>query len=159
MLVGGSLFQTVWNLLSGYPPAAGIRDYDLFYWDADTSYQAEDWAIKQAEALFADLPAEIQLRNQARVHLWFQEKYGWTRPPLPTARAGVQQFLARCTCVGITAAGDLYAPWGLDELVAGQLMLNPLNQTPDLFLPKAEDYRARWPWLTIHAPAQSAEGV
>ncbi|GHG02478.1 hypothetical protein GCM10017783_13490 [Deinococcus piscis] len=74
MLVGGSLFQTVWNVLSDEPPEARIRDYDLFYWEADTSYQAEDYAIRQAEELFRDLPAEIQLRNQARVHLWFQEK-------------------------------------------------------------------------------------
>ncbi|GHG02484.1 hypothetical protein GCM10017783_13500 [Deinococcus piscis] len=75
-----------------------------------------------------------------------------------TARAGVQQFLAGCTCVGVTAAGELYAPYGLDELAAGQLTLNPLNRTPDLFLPKAKDYRARWPWLTIHAPDWLAEG-
>lgn len=33
-LVAGCLFQTVWNLRTGRPPMDGIRDYDLFYFDA-----------------------------------------------------------------------------------------------------------------------------
>jgi hypothetical protein len=35
------LFQTVWNVLDCRDPGAGIRDYDLFYFDEDTSYEAE----------------------------------------------------------------------------------------------------------------------
>lgn len=30
-LTAGALFQTVWNVLDGRDPGAGIRDYDLFY--------------------------------------------------------------------------------------------------------------------------------
>ena len=41
-LVAGCLFQTVWNLRGGRPPAEGIRDHDLFYFDAsDLSPEAE----------------------------------------------------------------------------------------------------------------------
>lgn len=50
--------------------------------------------------------------------------------------------------------GELYAPYGLTELTAGHLVLNPLNCTPQLFLPKAKEDRVRWPWLTTHAPGQ-----
>lgn len=33
-LTAGCLFQTVWNVVTGRPPAHGIKDYDLFYFDA-----------------------------------------------------------------------------------------------------------------------------
>jgi hypothetical protein len=39
-LTAGVLFQTVWNSLTGRPPRTGIRDADLFYFDADTSWAA-----------------------------------------------------------------------------------------------------------------------
>ena len=146
-LVAGALFQTVWNVRSGQPPGAHIRDYDLFYWDADTSYEAEDAVIRRAAALFADLGVRVEVRNQARVHLWFAGKHGLFRPPLRSAREGIDQFLVECTCVGVSAAGEVYAPRGLDDLVAGRLRRNPRNHTPTLYAAKVADYRARWPWL------------
>lgn len=36
-LVSGSVFQTVWNALTARTPDYGIKDYDIFYFDADTS--------------------------------------------------------------------------------------------------------------------------
>src|SRR5947208_1553675 len=42
-LVAGCLTQTVWNVLTGRPLHHGISDYDLFYFDADTSWEAERW--------------------------------------------------------------------------------------------------------------------
>lgn len=146
-LVAGALFQTVWNVQSGRSPEAGIRDYDLFYWDADTSYEAEDAVIRRAAGLFADLEARIEVRNQARVHLWFAQKHGLTRPPLRSAREGIDQFLVECTCVGVDARGDLYAPCGLADLAAGVLRPNRHNHTPSLYAAKVADYHARWPWL------------
>ncbi|BDP42424.1 hypothetical protein DAETH_23930 [Deinococcus aetherius] len=146
-LVAGALFQTVWNVLSGQPPGDHLRDYDLFYWDADTSYEAEDAVIRRADTLFADLGARIEVRNQARVHLWFPGKHGLHRPPLHSAREGIDQFLVECTCVGIGVGSDLYAPFGLDDLAAGRLRRNPRNHTPGLYAAKVADYQARWPWL------------
>lgn len=146
-LVAGALFQTVWNVRGGRPPGAGIRDYDLFYWDADTSYEAEDAVIRRAALLFADLNARVEVRNQARVHLWFPHKHGVTRPPIGSAREGIRQFLVECTCVGVDARGELYAPCGLADLAAGILRPNPHNHTPGLYAAKVADYRTRWPWL------------
>ncbi|ANE44289.1 nucleotidyltransferase family protein [Deinococcus puniceus] len=146
-LVAGALFQTVWNVQSGQAPQTDIRDYDLFYWHPDTTYEAEDAVIGRASDLFSDLGVRIEVRNQARVHLWFREKYGLSRPPLTSARDGVLQFLVECTCVGIDAAGELYAPYGLHDLAAGVLRPNALNHTPELYAAKAHDYRQRWPWL------------
>src|SRR5213082_2353623 len=66
-LVAGCLYQTVWNAMTGQPPEAGILDYDLAYFDAsDLSWQAEDAVIQAGHRLFGDLPAPVQIRNQAR---------------------------------------------------------------------------------------------
>ncbi len=70
-LTAGAVFQTVWNVLDGRAPTAGIADYDVFYYDAgDLSYKAEDMVLQRTAALFADLEARVEIRNEARVHLW-----------------------------------------------------------------------------------------
>jgi uncharacterized protein len=150
-LVAGCLYQAVWNRLSGAAVDAHIKDYDIFYYDAaDLSFEAEDRAIRRAAELFADLGVQIELKNQARVHLWYPERFGAGYPPLASARDGIDRYLVACTCIGIGAGtGALYAPYGLDELWAGKLRMNPANPRPALFRAKAASYRARWPWLEI----------
>ena len=54
-MVAGSVYQAFWNALSDRPVAEGVKDYDLFYFDDDLSYEAEDVVIQRARALFADL--------------------------------------------------------------------------------------------------------
>ena len=92
-LVSGCLFQTVWNVLDGHEPVRGIKDYDIFYFDPDTSWEAEDKAIKAARALFADLSVEVELRNQARVHLWYEQKFDVPCPQFRSACDGIDHFL------------------------------------------------------------------
>jgi hypothetical protein len=157
-LVAGCLFGAVWNAQAGRPAGEHVNDYDLFYYDPDSSYEAEDAVIRRAAGLFADLTADlgvqIEVRNQARVHLWFASRFGQTRPPIRSVREGIDQFLVRCTCLGIDEHGDLYAPCGLSELQAGQLRPNPLNVDDGrLYRLKAQSYQRRWPWL------RSEEGV
>jgi len=152
-LVAGCLFQAVWNARSGATPDHGIADYDIFYFDDDLSWEAEDAVIKRVAALTADLGCVIQPRNQARVHLWYGERFGADYPRLRSAREGIDLYLVECTCVGIDVHdGALYAPNGLDDLESGILRINPRNPRPELFMAKAATYRTRWPWLTMIAP-------
>ena len=81
-LVSGCLVQTVWNLRTGRAAGYGIADYDIFYFDRDTSWEAEDSVIKQLNAAFAGLGVTVEARNQARVHLWYPRE---ARPALPAA--------------------------------------------------------------------------
>ncbi|HVN64890.1 MAG TPA: nucleotidyltransferase family protein, partial [Candidatus Binataceae bacterium] len=37
-LVSGSLFQSVWNAITGRPAKYGIKDYDIFYFDPNPSW-------------------------------------------------------------------------------------------------------------------------
>jgi len=150
-LTAGCLFQTVWNQLCGRDIQSGIKDYDVFYYDdADTSWEAEDQVIRRVSAAVSDLAITVEVRNQARVHLWYPDRFGGTYPKLRSARDGIDRYLVSCTCVGIeTQSGIVYAPNGLEELTTGVLRMNPINARPDLFRMKAESYKARWPWLRV----------
>ena len=152
-LVAGCLFQAVWNAKTGRPPADQVKDYDVFYFDdRDLSYEAEDAVIRRATPLFADLGVPVELKNQARVHLWYRQRFGGDYPKLRSAEDGIDRYLIPCTCVGIAAeTRTLYAPNGLSDLWHGILRPNPIHPDPALFREKAISYQARWPWLTIAA--------
>ncbi len=153
-LVAGCLFQTVWNLQDGRPPEAGIKDYDLFYFDgADLSEQAETAIGRRIDACFGDLGVTVEAKNQARVHTWYPDWFGLPYPALGSSRDGIDRFLVPCTCVGLgNASGEhpsLYAPYGLADLYEGVLRPNPLCDHRHLFRQKAGSYHARWNWLRI----------
>jgi hypothetical protein len=150
-LTAGCLFQATWNRLSGQPAAWGVKDYDVFYFDGDDlSWEAEDAVIRHSQALLGDLAANVEVRNQARVHLWYRQRFNASCPQLTSARDGIDRYLIACTCIGIdVATGELYAPYGLQDVYDGRLCANPRNNQSALFRQKAESYRSRWPWLRI----------
>jgi hypothetical protein len=155
-LVSGALFQTVWNGLTGRAAEHGIKDYDIFYFDPDTSWDAEDAVIKRADALFADLGAPIEVRNQARVHLWYEEKFKSPYPPLTRATDGIDRFLTDCAMVGIRPNGtdfDVYAPRGFADIASMTLRPNRLpNYSPDRYGEKAQRWREAWPEINVLPP-------
>ena len=159
-LVGGCLFQAVWNLRDGHQPDAGIRDYDIFYFDPRDLSEASESAINQrARSTFGELGVELDVKNQARVHTWYPSYFGRPCPPLQSACAGVDRFLVGSTSVGMQQTGGqtrVYAPYGLADLYAGILRANPSVDHGRLYPQKARDYQARWPWLGM--PAVAADG-
>ena len=152
-LVSGSLFQAAWNGLTGRTPDYGIKDYDIFYFDPDTSWEAEDRAIARARALFAQFDIEVELRNQARVHLWYPQKFGMPYPPLTCATDGIDRFLAPACMVGVqTAEGGLrtYAPFGFGDIATMTVRPNPVaNFNAVRLAEKAARWKEKWPELTL----------
>jgi hypothetical protein len=154
-LVAGSVYQALWNALSDRPAAAAVKDYDLFYFDGgDLSYEAEDRVIRRAQALFSDLDVLVDVKNEARVHLWYRQRFGGDYPQLTRVEDGIARFLVRSTCIGLMPQVDgtlrLIAPYGTEETASGILRPNALwCPSIDRFRAKAESYCARWPWLRI----------
>lgn len=149
-LVSGSLFQTVWNVTTGRAPDYGIKDYDIFYFDADTSFEAEDAAIRRCAELFADVEADIELRNQARVHLWYEQKFGTAYPPLRSSCEGIDRFLAPACMVGIASDMTVYAPHGFADIESMTIRPNRApNFSADRYAEKAARWIEKWPELTI----------
>ena len=156
-LVSGCLVQTAWNVLTSRAIDYGINDYDVFYFDADTSWQAEDAVIRDLLGRLARLRVSVEARNQARVHLWYPEKHGLPYPPLSRATEGIDRFLTRNTMIGIrrTADGyDVYAPDGFGDAAGLIVRPNPgPNFSPVNYATKAARWKKLWPEVTV-LPAQ-----
>lgn len=153
-VTAGCLYQTVWNVVTGRPPASGIRDYDIVYFDSsDLSRKAEDAVITVGREIFAGLPIEVDIHNEARVHLWYEEKFGVPCAPYDSSEAGIDSFPATTCCLGVRQETGgrwrVYAPHGLSDVFNLVVRPNPLLAPQSVYESKAERWRSHWPELTI----------
>jgi uncharacterized protein len=153
-LVAGCLYQTVWNVVTGQPPDAGILDYDLAYFDdSDLSWDAEDAVIRAGDEIFAGLPAPVQIRNQARVHLWYEQKFGVPCPPHTSTEAAIDTFEATAACLGVRRGPGrrwrIYAPYGLADVFNLVVRPNPVLAPRHVYQAKAARWSQQWPGLTV----------
>jgi hypothetical protein len=153
-LVAGCLYQTVWNVVTGQPPEAGILDYDLAYFDgSDLSWAGEDAVIQAGHQVFAGLPAPVQIRNQARVHLWYEQKYGAPCPPHESTEAAIDTFEALVACLGVRLEPGrrwrVYAPHGLADVFNLVARPNPVLAPRSVYEAKVSRWRRQWPALTV----------
>jgi uncharacterized protein len=161
-IVSGCLVQTVWNVLTSRPIDYGINDYDIFYFDPDTSWQAEDAVISELQGQLEKPGVKIEVRNQARVHLWYPEKHRLPYPALRSSTQGIDRFLTKNTQVGIrrTRDGhDVYAPNGFDDIADMIVRPNPgPNFSATNYEPKTRRWKMQWPEITV-LTADSGETV
>jgi hypothetical protein len=154
-IVSGCLVQTAWNVLTGRAVDYGIDDYDIFYFDPDTSWQAEDAVIRQLQGRLATLGVKLEVRNQARVHLWYPQKHGLPYPALQSSTQGIDRFLTKTTQIGIrrTQGGhDIHAPNGYDDIAGMIVRPNPgPNFSAANYDAKARRWKMRWPEITVLA--------
>lgn len=151
-LTAGCIAQSVWNAVAGRPADRGILDYDVFYFDTDTSWDAEDRVIQRVAAVCADLPIAIQVRNQARVPLWYEAKFGLPFPPVTRASDGIDRFPCATVAIGVRRdehGFQLHAPFGTDLLLRGQLVPNPVLAIPSVYAEKTRRWQAEWPHLNV----------
>lgn len=152
-LAAGCLFQTVWNVLDGHDPERGINDYDLIYCDgSDLSWEAEDVVIRRCADAFADLGAEVEVRNQARVHLWYEDHFGVPCAPLRSSAAAVDTYAAHACRVAVRRIGgrdEVYAPSGFRDLFAFVVRPNPVVAPREVYEGKTARWVALWPRLRV----------
>ena len=156
LVFSGAVYQPVLNDLTGRPLSYGIKDYDVGYFDAsDISYEAEDAVIRRVAAAFEPpLRALVEVRNQARVHVWFEGKFGEPYTPLACTAEALERFVSATFSVGVRLEPRdrlrVVAPFGLDDLFAMRLRPNPMRITTG-FARTAAAAKARWPELDILA--------
>ena len=153
-LVAGCLYQTVWNVLTGRPRGTGIRDYDLIYFDPDDlSWEAEDRVIRRVVAATAGGIGPVEVRNQARVHLWFESRFGLPYSPLASADEALRRYASVVHAVGVRLDADgrldVVAPFGLDDLFGMVIRPNPALDNAASHGTKAARAQAIWPEVTV----------
>jgi len=150
LVMSGAVYQRVLNRLTGRAPDYGIRDYVLGYFDAsDISYEAEDLVIRRVAAAFDEpLKSTVEVRNQARAHVWFEAHFGEPYTPLSCTADALERFVSPMFAVGVRLDADdrlhIEAPFGLADLFALRLWHNPRRPSSGFDRAAASVLR-RWP--------------
>jgi uncharacterized protein len=151
-LGAGAVAQTVWNQLHGFETGHGIRDYDLAYFDPDLSADSERAAGARAARLCADLGIKLDVKNQARVHLWYAERFGRPIPPYRSAEHAIATWPSTASSVGVTRRQGNFlvcAPFGLSDLFAMVVRPNKAQVDQAIYEAKATRWKQRWPHLVV----------
>lgn len=153
----GAVYQTVWNARTGRAPDYGLKDFDVGYFDPDTSWDAEDMVIRRvADAFEPPLKDMVEVRNQARVHLWFEARFGEPYAPLGGTDEALERFVCPAFAIGVRLEADdtisVAAPFGLDDVFDMALRPNPLRGVARGWARTTASARARWPEATILEP-------
>ena len=154
LVFSGAVYQPVLNHLTGRALDYGIRDYDLAYFNAsDLSYEAEDRVIRRVRAAFDEpLRSMVEVRNQARVHLWFEAKFGEAYSPLSCTAEALERFTSATFAIGARLEPDdrlhIEAPFGLSDLFTLRVRPNPRRKTAG-FARACDNVLRRWPELTV----------
>ncbi len=154
-LVSGAIYQTVWNCLTGRPRGHGIKDYDIAYFDdRDLSYDAEDAVIKRVDKALPSWQGRIEVRNQARVHLWYPERFGGAYPQLSSTDQSLENYMCTTHAVAVRLEADdtlsIAAPFGLSDIFS--LTIRPchtLATNRQLYGEKAKRMLGNWPELSV----------
>jgi hypothetical protein len=157
LVFSGAVYQTVWNALTQRPASYGIKDYDVGYFDDDTSVEAEDQVMRRvAAALGPPLRALVEVRNQARVHLWFPDKFGHPYTPLNSTAEALQRFVCPAFAVGVRLETDdgitVEAPFGLEDVFEMRLRMNPVRGVAADWDRVIGAAVSRWPELSVETP-------
>jgi uncharacterized protein len=152
-LVAGSVAQTIWNLGCGQPAELGLKDVDLIYFDDhDLSVDAEISHERRLRDLFRCLPIKLDVKNEARVHLWYEERFGYAIRPYLSSADAIATFPTTATAIGVRRIRgklECCAPFGLDDLFGLAVRPNKRQITRAIYEAKIDRWRSFWPRLTF----------
>jgi uncharacterized protein len=155
-IVSGAIYNSVWNYLTGKPPGYGIKDIDLLYFDReDLSYEAEDRVIQRASGHFSSLSLPVEVRNQARVHLWFPDRFGESCPQYESVTHSIAHFASKTHAVGVRLDHDsnldIIAPFGLNDIFSFRIVPNHILNNQLTHNAKGTRAKALWAEIVIEA--------
>ena len=94
----------------------------------------------------------VEVRNQARVHVWFEAHFGEAYTPLACTGEALERFVSSMFAVGVRLDADdrlhVEAPFGLTDLFALRLRPNPRRPSGG-FDRAAAGVLRRWPEITV----------
>ncbi|WP_325088596.1 nucleotidyltransferase family protein [Burkholderia contaminans] len=150
----GAIRNLVWDSLHGYKTPTHLVDVDVAYFDLSDLSSTRDVEIQRyLAAQCPEIPWEVT--NQAAVHLWFENAFGYPVEPFNSLTEAVASWPEYSTAVGLTLLSDgtinVCAPYGLDDLFSMVVRRNPVRVSIDTYRQRVEQkrYEERWPRATV----------
>jgi hypothetical protein len=157
LISAGAIRTAVWDRLHGYEKRTQLADIDLGFFDpGDLSLEHEREIQRILEQAVPDEAWDV--KNQAAVHLWYPQKFGYEVEPLSSTAAAVATYPETAVCVGLRLRDDdsllIEAPYGLDDLFGLVHRRNPTRVSIEEYERRLASKRItdRWPRVSV-APA------
>jgi uncharacterized protein len=152
-LGAGGVTQTVWNQLHGFDATTGIRDYDIVYFDPDDLTAGTEKALEdELQRQFAHLGSRLDVTNEARVHLWYPERYGIRIPPYRSSEHAISTWPTTASSIGVRRDREEFvvcAPCGLSDLYSLTVRPNRALIDEVVYRDKTTRWRRQWPRLSV----------
>lgn len=154
-LIGaGAIRNAVWDHLHGFSEPTPLADIDLVFFDSnDTSVDRERQVEEALTGQLRGVPWEA--RNQAAVHLWFPDKFGYDVEPFGSTAEAIASWPETATSVAVRLNEDddlaVVAPCGLSDLLGMVHRRNPARVTVEEYERRLATKRIGelWPRVTI----------
>lgn len=151
-LAAGCINQTIFNYYHNYDLDYGIGDYDIVYYDEDTSYEKEDIIIKDLKERLKHLDLKFDIKNEKRVHIWYNEKYKTNRKEYESVEDAISKWGTTITCLGVRMENNkliVCAPYGLNDLF--NLILRPvkIDFIKEDYEKKVTKWTSKWELLKV----------
>jgi hypothetical protein len=95
----------------------------------------------------------VETRNQARVHLWFEQRFGSAYPPLASADEALRYYASIVHAVGVRLESDgrldIAVPFGFDDMFAMRVRPNLVLDNAASFARKADRAKSMWPEVAV----------
>ncbi len=149
----GCITQSVWNYQNGKEPMYGIEDLDFVYFDEkDITYEGENNIIEQVKERLGDQNIPIDIKNQAGVHLWYQQHFGYAVEPYKSLEEAIDTWPTTASAIGVRLESDelkLYAPFGLGDMFAQVVIANKIRITREIYEKKTRKWAKKWDTLKV----------
>ncbi|HSD38262.1 MAG TPA: nucleotidyltransferase family protein [Rhodocyclaceae bacterium] len=148
----GAVRNLVWDALHESAPSS-LADVDVAYFDETATQAHEEELETRLTVMRPHTPWDV--KNQARVHEWFEGHFGYPAQPLLSLEEAVASWPEYVTCVGLTLKADdsieVIAPYGLDDLFGIVVRHNPVRASIETYRLRVAQkrYMERWPRVTV----------
>jgi hypothetical protein len=150
----GIIRNIVWDYLHKYTTRTPIDDIDVIFFDPNDLRKKRDQEVQQVlKGISPEVPWEAT--NQAAVHKWYEEAFGYKVEPLLSSEDAIGTWPETVTSIGIRLEKDnslfVVAPFGLDDLFKIILRRNPRRVSLQQFRQRIIEKRIqeKWPMVTI----------
>lgn len=147
----GAIVQTVWNHQENKGLISGISDIDIVYYDDANLVQEGDIREQLLDQLY-DCPLWLDIKNQANVHTWYEDKFGYSIKPYPSLEDALDTWPTTASAIGLRRLDNkwvVYAPFGIEDLMSQVVRANSRQITEEIYDKKVIKWTSKWPNLKI----------
>lgn len=155
-IAAGCVFQTVWNYQDGRDLNYEVKDLDVIYYnpenlsiDTDMKY----YEMIQEYARSHSIPYEVDVSNEARMHLWKEKKESEKVLPYQNSEDAIGRWIATVHAIGITIEDGnikVYAPYGLSDIFSRTIRpIKHSGNSKELYNKKVTGWQNRFSKLTV----------